>query len=228
MNAKKIIRKMLVFIFLIGLYASAGATTFEWELQSGANRTGLYGWIYNYHIGFYDDTLMVDVNVDLIGDDPGPTLMNIWEYGIERMWSTDRFDVPIAFNVDWVDKWYDYRVTVIQGGGRSDMLHWYTNVSAPDVMAAHEYGHMISMWDEYPESLFIDPVTGLVNTGGLMDNGGPTLDYYYDPFLTWYENKLAGIPTIIPVPETSIPEPATLLLFSSGLLGLWGWRKFKK
>jgi len=86
--------------------------------------------------------------------------------------------------------------------------------------AAHEYGHMISMWDEYSGGA-INPITGLINTGGLMHTlSGPTLDYYYTPFLNWYEAK-SGYKT------APIPEPSTILLLGSGLIGLAGYGRKK-
>jgi len=97
------------------------------------------------------------------------------------------------------------------------MLTWYTvgaggwGDSYQEAVAAHEYGHMISLWDEYSGGA-VNPITGLINTGGLMHTlSGPTLDYYYDPFLTWYENKLTN---------SAVPIPSSLILLASGLVGL--------
>ena len=167
---------------------------------------------------------MVDVDVNLVGYAPGVDLTTRWENGIESIWSTSKFNIPISFNVDWVSVNYDYRVTVVQGEGRWNMLTWYTVGAGgwgdryQEAVAAHEYGHMISMWDEYAGG-GVNPNTTLIGTGGLMDIlDGPTLDYYYDLFLKRYENKLA-----------SVPESASMLLLGSGLIGLIAFRrKFKK
>ena len=185
MNGKKIIRKMLVFIFLVGLCTNAEAITFTWEHQTGLKISPPYGWAYSYDIGFYNGTLMIDVDIDLVGYDPGITLTNRWERGIESIWSTNRFNIPISFNVDWVSTNFDYRVKVVEGQGRWNMLTWYTvgvggwGDSYQEEVAAHEYGHMLSVWDEYAGGA-VNPITGLINTGGLMHTlNGPTLDYYY-------------------------------------------------
>lgn len=240
----KIITKSLVIISLMGLFTNAEATTFTWEHINGFNCgptygwasaepatiawediTGFnssppYGWAYSYDIGFYSGTLMIDVDVYLTGYDPGVGLKNRWEYGIESLWSTTRFSIPISFNVDWVTTDYDYAVRIVNGAGRWNMLTWYTvgaggwGDAYQEEVAAHEYGHMISLWDEYAGGA-VNPSTHLINTGGLMHVlNGPTLDYYYDPFLSWYQEKL-----------TLVPEPSTMLLLCVGLTGITAFRR---
>lgn len=214
----------LVVLALIILFTSA-ASAFEipWETETGFLRSGTYGWRYSYDIGFFNSTLMIDVDILLYGTDPGLPLRTRWESGIETIWSTDRFDVPILFNVDWVTTTTaaDYDVRVIDGTGRWDMLDWYTigaggwGDAYQEEVAAHEFGHMIALWDEYAGGA-IDPVTGLINTGGLMATlDGRTLDYYYAAFLSWYDERRPA----------SLPEPSTILLIGSGALVLAFFRR---
>ena len=106
---------LLVSVFLLGSFGNANAITFEWEHITGDMSSPPYGWTYSYDIGFYDNTLKIDVDIKLTGFDPDAFLKGRWEYGIESIWSTkkERFNIPISFNVDWVDSGYDYAVNIV-------------------------------------------------------------------------------------------------------------------
>ena len=102
------------------LFSPAAARAFPtipWEHMTGYMSSPPYGWIYSYDIGLYSDVLMIDVDVRLVGYNPDPSLRSRWENGIESTWSTNRFSVPISFNVDWVTTDPDYSVTVVNGTG---------------------------------------------------------------------------------------------------------------
>jgi hypothetical protein len=205
---------------------SAAALTIPWETRTGHQQSGPFGWDYSYDIGVVDDVLMIDVDIAFIGVRPRASLRNRWESGIEDIWSTDRFSIPIRIDVDWVKLDgitgnQDQIVTVRRGRGAWNMLTWYTGNpsgwgnSYHEEVAAHEFGHMLALFDEYKGSA-IDPVTGRVNTGGLMETlDGPTLDYYYDAFLTWYTERLAEQPL-----APYVSEPGALLLLGAGVIAL--------
>jgi hypothetical protein len=121
-----------------------------------------YSWNYSYDLSFQNDTLLAQVGVELVGADPGTALLNQWESGVESTWS-NHYDVvdgtylyPILFDLVWVGSSPDETVTVHAGTGYVDMLDWYTTNpsgypnSYQGVLAAHEVGHMIGLYDAIP------------------------------------------------------------------------------
>jgi hypothetical protein len=217
----------LVVLFLLLASTSAAALSIPWETRTGQNRSGSVAWTHSYDIGLVDDVLMIDVDIALTGIKQRRSLRDRWESGIEDLWSTDRFSVPILFNVDWVKlNWvkpnYDHLVTVRRGPGNWNLRTWYTGnpsgwgSSYHEEIAAHEFGHMIGLFDEY-EGSPLDPSTARVNTGGLMDTlDGSTLDHYYEAFLEWYDERLAAL-----VAEPAlVSDPATSPLFAAGFIAL--------
>jgi hypothetical protein len=166
---------------------------------------------------------MIDVDIAFIGARPGATLRNRWESGIEDIWSTDQYSVPIQFNVDWVKVGrvnQDQVVTVTRGPGPWNLRNWYMGNPSGwgnryhEEIAAHEFGHMIGLFDEY-EGAPLDPRTGRVNTGGLMETlDGPTLDHYYKAFLGWYDERVGD--ALAPV----VTEPETIVLLGAGVIAL--------
>jgi hypothetical protein len=224
MCTKKLVRKLLVPVLLLAFNATAEAITFTWEHITGSRSSPPYGWNYSYDIGYYNDVLMVDVDIRLTGYSPSSTLRNRWENGIETIWSTDRFSVPISFNVDWVTTDYDQTVDVANTDGRWSLSHWYTIGASgwgdayQEEEAAHEFGHMLSMWDEYAGGA-VNP-ENLINTGGIMHTlNGPTLDYYYDPFLNWYQDKL---PSLGDTNADGLVDDADALILASHLHQMGG------
>lgn len=200
--------KYICSLILTALVSHAHALSIDWQTQSGYLSSSGFGWNYGYDIGVFDDVLKVDLNIKLIGDSADQTLLDRWEFGIEDIWSTDRFDIPIEFNVDWVDSDYHHLVRINEGSsGVFNMLNWNTEGANgwgdafQEEIIAHEAGHMFGQWDEYSGGA-VDPITGLINTNGLMhrlDRG--TLDYYYDDFFSWYDAALPAVmTTTVPVP----------------------------
>lgn len=210
--------------------------------------TGAFGWNSNYDIAFTNQTVDIDLNIELVGDDPGNTLKQQWEEGIEKIWSNS-YDIidgiygyPIVVNLDWVDTNPDQIVTVHTGSGRTDMLNWYTDKPGgweneyQDEIAAHEAGHMMGLYDEYPGGA-LDPTTSFTTTNSIMADLGPTRDWHYESILNWLESKsnrdlyLAHSPLPPyeqddripnfndPSPGVPVPEPASIILISLGFAG---------
>jgi len=185
---------------------------------------------YAYDIGFFAEfspyqeadgpTLKLDIDIQLVGDDPGDALKNTWMTGIEGAWN-DKYEIqygsnryPVEVNVDWVAINPDITVTVHDAVGRDDELNWYTTLegwgnSYQGVAAAHEFGHMMGLYDEYPEGA-VNPVTKYTTTNALMADFGPVRLRYYDLFLTWMRDKtgIATLSLVAAAPAPAAPESA--------------------
>jgi len=212
--------------------------------QTGRRTSGNFGWEYDYSVGIWDEAIRIDLNIQLVGDDPGDTIRNRWEQGIEDIWN-DKYEVtdaddsfPIVIDVEWVDSAAkaDHVVTVHDSQGRATMLEWYTRSSWGDAyldeIAAHEAGHMFALYDEYAGGA-VNPATGFTATNALMGDLGAVHKRYYEDILAWAEGELdrdfsltaANAP---PAPQDPrivgyydpIPEPATLTALLLGSLAV--------
>lgn len=118
-----------------------------------------YAWNVRFDLAFDKIYFKTTVKVDLVGANPG-TLKNTWDSGVSAVWNNRGFFTDGTwtygnkFDVQFVNSGAHQTVTVIAGTGRSDMTHWYTTMqgwgsSYSDEMAAHEFGHMFGLFDEY-------------------------------------------------------------------------------
>lgn len=186
-----------------------------------------FAWNSGYDISFESQTLHIEINIQLVGDDPGDALRQQWHDGIEDIWS-DSYDVvdglytyPIEVAVNWVDSNPHHVVTVHSGQGRPNMLNWYTDRPGgwgdeyQDEIAAHEAGHMLGLYDEYAGGA-LDPDTQFTTTNSLMADLGPTRDWHYEQILEWLEtgsgrdlslaqSPLPPYPLDSPIPDFSDP-----------------------
>lgn len=192
-------RFFLLAILLFSPLSSLASTTIPYEFDSGhASADGGFSWNWGYNIGYWDDTIHVQINIALhhdnlsefyfnnsrLGWDPRDT----WKNGIESFWSvTDasRFGAPIDFEINWVDddsKHLDvniHTVTYTQTY-RSDLNDWEYNANKSyDAygmdyeeyarrMTAHEIGHQIGLYDEYEGGATNNYHPERINSGGLM------------------------------------------------------------
>lgn len=121
---------------------------------------------YQYEVEFSDaQELVATIRVDLVGDPPigpnGEDMEMIWESGIESTWNGQYeiidgpYRYPISVDVQWVNSDADYTVTVTSGSGGVNAEHFYTDnpsgwgFSYQGIVAAHEAGHWLGLYDEY-------------------------------------------------------------------------------
>jgi hypothetical protein len=139
-------------------------------------------------VGYYQTWTHIDVRIRLDADagiTPGVLtgLQNTWQTGIEgtwnnpvqspggtaKPWTCSRVaEVPcqISFKVHWVTASPHHVVAVHVGSGSTDEANWYT--MDPGSTAAHEFGHMLGLPDEYAASNC--PGRSPVGTGTVMDS----------------------------------------------------------
>ncbi len=137
---------------------------------------GGYSWFVHYDLSFDGTAFTVSSKINLTGDNPGG-LVSTWEQGIEKLWSNKyclsdgSASYAIKVDVQFTDVDADYDVAVHNSYGACDLLNWYTDTawgpSYQDELAAHEFGHMIGMFDEYAGGATLN---GQSRTGTIMSD----------------------------------------------------------
>jgi hypothetical protein len=173
-----------------------------------------YNWYYAYDIGVSSGQVLIGLDIQLTGYNPGKALKSQWETGIETIWSnhyqvTDgTYDYPIVFDVHWVTSDPDQTVTVYNSYGNYNMVEWYTTTDwgndYHDELAAHEAGHMFGLFDEY-EGGATNPATHYTTTNALMADLGPVWKRYYNGFLSWMEDRSGLDLSLVKAPPQTIP-----------------------
>ncbi|WP_199609778.1 hypothetical protein [Flocculibacter collagenilyticus] len=200
--------------------------------------SGRYGWNSNYDISFINQDLIVDVDVYLAGANASTALLNTWKTGIKSIWG-DSFDIfdgtyfyDIVFNIDWVTQYssndFDYVLNVHEGSGRANMTNWYNNSNWTEWyhrrVAAHEFGHMVGIYDEYAGGA-VDPQTGLTRNDSIMGGGTKPYVDHYDRFVSWLgvNTGIATLSVVAGVGDnhyfiSAIPEPSSIPMFVLGII----------
>jgi len=150
--------------------------------------------------------------------------------GIESVWNnkfliTDTVNnraFPLTVAVRTAGPVFDQSVTVHSGSGRADVHNWYAG-SATSQIIAHEFGHMIGLYDEYiGGSVDKYPNPTLSNTG-IMGLGANSENPEMHP--RYYQSYLDFMNTLNPdgnfiLTTVAAAEPSTLFLVVSGITGL--------
>jgi len=240
MNFKFLTKVFSAVLFCTSSVANAGLIdNIALEKVNYGVSSGSFFWQASYDIAFINQDLVIDVDIFLTGDDAGTSLKNVWEQGIEDLWSNafDLFDgtyyYDTIFNVDWLSSssGSDHIVTVHNGNGAVNMTNWYTGTSGQDRAAAHEFGHMIGLYDEY--------TGGALNPSGFLRNDSimgrnltsPQTDHF-DNFTDWVNLNSGSSPLSVVTDSGShyyqVSEPQTFAMLALAMVGLVLRRSKKK
>lgn len=162
-----------------------------------------FAWYYGYDIRLKDNELVVSVGINLIPA-RGVTRPEIervkpfWEEGIEQIWS-EKFALetisgqryPVVVDVSFKGPEFHHDVIVRPGsGGGTDELNW--NILDSPERVAHEFGHMIGLFDEYERGA-LAPQNAVIDSGSIMTSnpgkGAMTHARHYEPFRRWFVGK---------------------------------------
>lgn len=171
-----------------------------------------FKWNYGYDIELKDEALFVRVSINLIPAS-GVTRLELdrvkpgWKAGIEDVWSRKYAIVtssgklyPIFIEAIMRGRRFHHEVIVRPGVGATNELNWYLNDS-PE-LAAHEFGHMLGLFDEYKgganhrEILVFDNTSIMANT----PKGKEAQIHHYHRFQSWFVEK-TGFSDVSLVPD---------------------------
>ena len=161
-----------------------------------------FSWKYGYDLALTQGLLIATVRINLIPSQ-GITrwdlnrMKPIWKKGIEEIWS-HRFSLecpdgkryPILVEAIFQGPRFHHHVIVRPGAGRTDELNW--NIQDSPELAAHEFGHMIGLYDEY-ENGAVAPIHAVVDpTSSMTSNPGKGVEAHarhYESFRRWFVSK---------------------------------------
>jgi hypothetical protein len=166
--------------------------------------TGKNGFVWRcgYDIQVRNGQLLVSVRINPIptGGVTKPELDRVipsWKKGIERIWSekfaivpTSRKRIPIVINVSFKGPRFHHDVIVRPGGGRTDEMHW--NLMDSPATVAHEFGHMLGVFDEYKRGATATRAEIIDKTSIMTSKpteGLKTYARHYENFLLWFVSK---------------------------------------
>jgi peptidoglycan hydrolase-like protein with peptidoglycan-binding domain len=139
----------------LGLSSTVGRVERSWHEEVGGQR---YGMTSRYTWRITDTEIRITVRLRFTGvNDPGTVesllsaITNVWN-GYQAINEETGEALDIVFEPVAVTSGADNSVRLLPGSERSDAENWYLDDPDIDNTAAHEFGHMIGLEDEYQRS----------------------------------------------------------------------------
>ena len=193
-----------------------------WKVQEFSGRV-------SYEIQYTRTQLLVIVRIKLTGEPTTEPQRSSWRAGIQNRWNghfhadNGRRRLTILFDPQFTSDKADHTVKIHPGPkGREDQANWYAGPRVGDTTsgdtAAHEFGHMIGLEDEYRLTLLdFMRVVGrgptpaeIANPGGpyagysvtlpalMRTGGGDVQGRHLRPFLAWLNaHRVLGEPSYL-------------------------------
>lgn len=127
---------------------NVGGVTYE--MSSANGHTSRYTW------RITGNEIKITVNLQFTGPAAGTAPIAAWLTHMKSVWnrfkmvnSANRQEVNIVFDPQSVTSNADNVVNVQPGNNRSDAATWYAGAPNANDVAAHEFGHMVGLEDEY-------------------------------------------------------------------------------
>ncbi len=182
------------------------------EMIRGREKTlNGFAWSYGYDIKVEENKLVVRVAINLVPA-RGVTRLELdrvmpkWKKGIERIWS-NKFALetstgtlyPILIKVSFNSAKFHHNVIVRPGSGRADELNW--NIMDSPGLAAHEFGHMLGLFDEYKGGAVRKQEMVFDGTSVMTNNrtDGITKPRHYRKIQAWFADNM-GLSDVSLVP----------------------------
>lgn len=99
---------------------------------------------------------------------------------------------PFRVNVQFIDTIGDYihEVNYWPGAGRADAENWFREEWPPGGVYAHEVGHLMGFYDEYPEGGTGPDPWQRNASQSLMGAGYDVYEYHIEEFRSWLASRL--------------------------------------
>jgi hypothetical protein len=201
-------------------------------VDNGGNKGpfGPYSWNYSYTRSFDGTSLMKDVQVrfqfdtNFVGNQGAyiasamANISSIWNNKFVVVDTANNATFPCVFNLT-TNGPFNQTVQVHANQDREDMLNWGANSTAPTM--AHEFGHMLGLYDEYIGGAVDQYPNPTLSNDGLMGlgalNANPVMyPRYYQQLLDYMSSLNPGDTFVL----QAVPEPGaiSLLLLSAVVL----------